>query len=356
MFGLKEKAKMEAEIIEQIKILPYVLSQYIDKTGNISLNLPEKIQKIIVVASGSSYHCARFSVDLIEKFAQIETHAFYSSEFLVKNYIPNQKNTLYVFITQSGETSDTLKALERVKKETKLSTLCITNVENSTIWNNCDYKMACFAGIEHGIAATKSFSAQMLCFIILALKIIEPREDLTKYVDSLSHLGEVVQKTIEKRKEIKNFVRKFANSNVVMVTGDGISYAIAKEATLKIKETSYKNLSAYILGEFMHGHVAVLNNKKSVFIYISSDKISERSVNNILNIKKDYNPLIVIIGKSDTRIKADYHIEAKCENELQYLFSNLIIAQLIALETALKLHKNVDNPKGLHKVVVDKNI
>ena len=90
---------------------------------------------------------------MVEKISKIESRAIYSSEFLIKNLIPQDENTLYIFITQSGETSDTLKALERVKKETNLPTLCITNNENSTIWNKCDYKVACYAGIEHGIAA-----------------------------------------------------------------------------------------------------------------------------------------------------------------------------------------------------------
>jgi len=91
-------------------------------------------------------------------------------------------------------------------------------------------------------------------------------------------------------------------------------------------------------------------------MYISIDKISERSVNNINKIKEDYHPTIIIIGKNDDRIKPDYHLYVDCENEVQSLFANVVILQLIALETALKLKRNVDHPKGLHKVVVDKNV
>ena len=122
-----------------------------------------------------------------------------------------------------------------------------------------------------------------------------------------------------------------------------------------LKETSYKNISAAILGEFMHGHVAVLNNKSSL-IYISIDKILERSLNNLNKIKEDYNPTIIIIGNGDKRIKPDFHVEIECENEIQQLFANVVILQMIALETALKLKRNVDNPKGLHKVVVEKSV
>ena len=359
MFLKRKKTNMEMEILEQTSIVPYILEQYIDsQTGEIKLDLPGNIRKIVIVASGSSYHCARFAVDLVEKISKIETRAIYSSEFLLKNLIPHDENTLYVFITQSGETSDTLKSIERVKTETNLPTLCITNVENSSIWNACNYQVACYAGVENGIAATKSFTSQMLCLILISLKLIENSgsENITKNLkDSLFNLPSIIEKSIEKRDEIKKFAKHLAKEKVVVLTADGISYSLAKEGALKIKETSYKNITAAILGEFMHGHVAVLNNK-STLIFISVDKISERSVNNLNKIKEDYNPTLVIIGESDKRVNPDFHINVDCENEIQQLFANVVILQLIALETAIRLKRNVDCPKGLHKVVVDKSI
>ena len=357
MFFSKKKTNMELEIKEQVKIIPYILMKYINpQTGEIKLDLPQNIQKIVIVASGSSYHCARFAVDLVEKISRIETRAIYSSEFLLKNLIPHDENTLYIFITQSGETSDTLKSVERVKAETNLPTLCITNNENSTIWNACDYQVACWAGIESGIAATKSFTAQMLCLILISLKLIESLGDDSKtksYKDSLFHLPATLEKAIAKQNEIKKVARHLARENIIILTADGISYSLAKEGALKIKETSYKNISAAILGEFMHGHVAVLNNK-STLIFISVDKISERSINNLNKIKKDYKPTLIIIGNGDERITPNYAITVECENVIQQLFANVVILQILALETALKLNRNVDNPKGLHKVVVEK--
>ena len=231
---------------------------------------------------------------------------------MLKNLIPKDENTLYVFITQSGETSDTLKSVERVKSETNLPTLCITNVENSTIWDACNYKVACYAGVENGIAATKSFTSQMLCLILISLKLIEniEPETITKSLkDSLFSLPAIIEKALAKREEIKKLSKILAKKQVVVLTADGISYSLAKEGALKIKETSYKNISAAILGEFMHGHVAVLNEKKSILFFISVDKISERSVNNLNKIKEDYKPEIVIIGNSDERIKPDFRIQ-----------------------------------------------
>lgn len=357
MFWTKKQTNMEAEIIEQTKIIPYILMKYINpQNGEIKIDLPQNVRKIILVASGSSYHCARFAVDLLEKFSGIESRAIYSSEFLLKNVIPHDENTLYIFITQSGETSDTIKSVKKVKENSNLATLCITNNENSTIWNLCDYKVACHAGIEHGIAATKSFTSQMLCLILISLKLVENVHGgaaTQKYKESLFHLPVVFEKALAKRDEIKKLAKKLAKENVIIMTADGISYSLAKEAALKTKETSYKNISAAILGEFMHGHVAVLNNK-STLVYIAVDKIPERSIDNLNKIKSDYNPTLVVIGQSSEKISPDVNIQVDCENEIQQMFANVCIFQQLALEIALKLGRNVDHPKGLHKVVIDK--
>ncbi|MBQ7125573.1 SIS domain-containing protein [bacterium] len=354
MFFKKKITNMESEIFEQVKIIPYILMKYINpQTGEIKIELPSHIRKIVIVASGSSYHCARFAVDLVEKISKIETRAIYSSEFLLKNLIPHDENSLYIFITQSGETSDTLKALERVKRETNLPTLCITNRENSSIWDICDYQVACYAGVENGIAATKSFTSQMLCLILISFKLIEniePQSVNISLKNSLFHLPVIIEKAFSRRKDVRKLAKYLAGESTIVITADGISYSLAKEGALKIKETSYKNISAAILGEFMHGHVAVLNNKATL-IFISVDDISERSLNNLNKIKKDYNPKLVIIGPGDQSIKTDFHIYIPCENEIQQLFANVILLQLIALETALKLKRNVDSPKGLTKVV-----
>ena len=354
----KKKTNMELEIIEQTKIVPYILMKYIDpQTGEIKIDLPQNITKIVLVASGSSYHCARFAIELIEKISKIETRAIYSSEFLLKSVIPHDENTLYIFITQSGETSDTIKSLERVKSISNLPTLCITNKENSTIWNLSDYKVACYAGEEKGIAATKSFTSQMLCLILISLKLIEnsnaDKNLITRYKKSLFSIPATMEKALAKRDEIKKLAKVLAKEKNIVITADGISYSLAKEAALKIKETSYKNISAAILGEFMHGHVAVLNNK-STLIYITVDTISERSIANLEKIKADYNPKLVVIGPVVNQLKPNYIINISCENEVQQLFANVLIIQQLALEIALKLKRNVDHPKGLQKVVKDK--
>ena len=357
MFKRQIKTNMELEIAEQAKIIPYILLKYIDtQTGEIKIDLPKDITKIILVASGSSYHCARFAVDLLEKISKIESRAIYSSEFLQKSVIPHDKNTLYIFITQSGETSDTLKSLKRVKETApNLPTLCVTNKEDSSIWEMSDYKVQCWAGVEQGIAATKSFTSQMLCLILISLKLVENmhgKDASSEYKKSLFRLPVIIEKALAKREEVKKLASVLAKENLIVITADGISYSLAKEGALKIKETSYKNISAAILGEFMHGHVAVLNNK-SALIYVSIDKISDLSVFNLKKIMSDYKPKLMIIGPSSEELESDFHININCENEIQQLFANVVILQQLALEIALKLKRNVDHPKGLQKVVIN---
>ena len=136
----------------------------------------------------------------------------------------------------------------------------------------------------------------------------------------------------------------------IIVCADGISYALAKEAALKIKETSYINVTSSILGEFMHGHVAVLNNK-AVLIYILADDLTYTATKNLNKIKDDYNPPICIIGNKNVKIKSTFNVNIDCESAMVKYFCDVVIIQLLALEIALKLHRNVDKPHGLNKVV-----
>lgn len=350
-FQKTEKSCMEKEIFEQPEILSRLIKMYIDENGEILADIPKGIEKIVIVASGSSYNCARFAADLFGDIASIEARAIYSSEFLLKSAVPHDKNLLYVFITQSGETSDTNKALSRAK-EFGVQTLCVTNKVNSTIWQASDYKMDCHAGEEKSIAATKSLTAQMFCLTVLALKFASLKGiDISPFLQELRVIPENTSKVFELLPKIKTFARFITKYKNVIITADGISYSIAKEAALKIKETSYINVTPSILGEFMHGHVAVLNNK-AVFVYITLDDLSYTATKNINKIKEDYNPPICVIGNSNEKIRTNFNINLDCESSIVKAFCTAVIIQLIALEAAVFMGRNVDKPHGLNKVVI----
>src|SRR5574344_32894 len=341
---------MESEIYEQPKILEHILKTYVGTDGKINIEIPLSIEKIVLVASGSSYHCARFSADVFGEIAGIEARAIYSSEFLLKKIVPHDKGILYIFITQSGETTDTLSALNKAK-QLGIKTMCITNKENSTAWQTADYKINCYAGEEKSIAATKSLTAQMLCLYLTALKYAQMRKvDVSAHLEQLKNLSKVVSDTLNLDEKVKPFARFLSKYKNFVIAADGISYAIAKEACLKIKETSYINVMSHILGEFMHGHVAVFNNK-GVLVYISAEGLSYSTMKNLEKIKEDYNPPICVIGKSNDRVKTTFNIDLDVEDSILKMFSNAVIVQLLALRIAEKLNRNVDKPKGLHKVV-----
>lgn len=351
LFNKRKKSCMEKEILEQSEIAKNILDAYLDQDGNITVDIPEGINRIILVASGSSYHCARYAAELFGSVAKIEAHAVYSSEFLLEATIAHNPDVLYIFITQSGETTDTNSALEKAK-EFGVKTLCITNKENSTIWNAAQYKMACLAGEEHSIAATKSFTSQLLCSTLLALKFAQNKGvDIYDYTLDLKTIPLYIEQAyalLPKIKQLARFISKYKN---IVITADGSSYALAKEASLKIKETSYINVISSILGEFMHGHVAILNNNRSVLIYILNDNLTYTATKNLNKIKESYNPPICVIGNKTNQVKSTYNINIDCEKPIIKTFGIAVIIQLLALETALKLHRNVDKPHGLNKVV-----
>lgn len=350
LFNSHKTTSMATEIFEQAEVLKNLLETHISDDNYILFDIPVDIQKVIFVASGSSYHCARFAADLFGNVAGIEARAIYSSEFLLKAAVPHDNDILYVFITQSGETSDTNSALRKAK-EFGMRTLCITNKKRSTIWEASDFKIDCCAGEEKSIAATKSLTTQMLCCTLLVLKYAAHKGiDISNYINDLKELPEYINATYKLHPEIKEIAKFLSKYKNIVITADGISYAIAKEASLKIKETSYINVYSNILGEFMHGHVAILNNKPAM-IHISVNELSYTAIKNLSKISEDYNPPLTILGCTNDKLNPKFNIDVKCESEIVKSFCLVVISQLLALEIATSLGRNVDKPHGLHKVV-----
>ena len=341
---------MEQEIFEQANVLENLLETHVNDNNYILFDIPTDIQKVVLVASGSSYHCARYTADLFGNIANIEARAIYSSEFLLKSTVPHEDTILYVFITQSGETSDTNSALQKAK-ELGMRTLCVTNKKGSSIWEGSDFQIDCHAGEEKSIAATKSLTTQMLCCTLLVLKYAAHKGiDIAPHIEQLKTLSKSVEETYKLHPKIKKTAKALSKFKNMVVTADGISYALAKEASLKIKETSYINVYSNILGEFMHGHLAVLNNKQAM-IYVSVNEMNYTTIKNLNKIQADYNPTLCVIGCSNEKISPKFILDIPCESAIVKSFCLVVIIQLLALEIATALHKNVDKPHGLNKVV-----
>ncbi len=347
----KKRTCMESEILEQPEIIFELIKKYVNNDYTINLSLPDSIDKIALIASGSSYHSATIAANFIRDNVHCPAQSYYASEISIINNFDVDNTTLYVFISQSGETSDTNKALEIIAKKTD-KTLAVTNTKNSTLYNNSRYKMLTFAGKEKSIASTKAMCAQTFCLFIIAAKLLQLRFIPSReFVDNLLCVPDYISNAFNKRDEIKNYAQCLINYENAAVLASGMFYPLAKEAALKIKETSYINTTAYPTGEFLHGHIAILNKKCAIVILVNQDNyiFAKKVISNInFNYKTDF---LVITSSSDLIIDEKHSVSIFSENNIEFLFTNLVLIQLLAFESAKMLSRDVDKPQGLSKIV-----
>ncbi len=335
----------EKEILSQKNLIDKIVNTYFK--GN-KLNFPsidkEKYKEVKFIASGSSYNAARLGHKFFEENYDIIANFEYSSEFISN---PNRKiknDTLYVFVSQSGKTYDTGYALDIVKKEGG-NTFSFVNNSNSKIYNEADYKVDVMAGVENSIAATKSFSACVICLWLFSKYFSCENSNI---LNELTEAKKAINDIFSMENEILKGANFLAKQKSVSIIGYGTGYILAKETALKIKETSYIHSCAYPTGEFLHGHSAILNEHKALIEIFTSD-MKNFEKNTLLKIKKDFNPEILSITDFDTNElsikfpKYNYAISKIC--------AICVILQLLALKTALISGENVDKPKGLNKVV-----
>ncbi|MGN0005713.1 MAG: SIS domain-containing protein [Candidatus Gastranaerophilaceae bacterium] len=347
------KYAMEREIYEQPDVISKLLNTYVSKDEKILFETPEKAKKICFIASGSSYHCGVIAAEMMKTSLGLDAEAFYSGEFFMSDKADWNKR-LFVFISQSGETSDTLSVMKRVLEKTD-NTLCISNTENSTMWNLAKYKIHTMAGKEESIASTKALSAQLFCVILLILAVKQKQgEDISKELQTLSELPDFISKELQSHDFVKKIAKKLITFDSIEILGSRIFYGLAKEGALKIKETSYINTTAYPTGEFMHGHVAILNRKSAVIVLV--DEINHGiCIKNIKKIKESYNPFFVTVSDRNAPEYfyeiCDNHLMIETKDEVFTIFGTLVFLQLTAFECAKLLHRNIDKPIGLSKVV-----
>ena len=345
-----KKINMEQEILEQPAVIAALIDKYV-KNYVLVLDIPLNVDNIKIIASGSSYNCALLGKRFFELISGVKTDVEFSGEFLCEKSRIIDKNTLYFFISQSGETYDTTSAA-KIIKESGCKTFAIVNNENSTLWELCDYKININAGVENSIAATKSFSASLCVLYLCAIKIAQNKlKDVTGYMKNIKETQENIQNIINKTKNIDKAADFLAKYAAFPVVGQGVNYALARECALKIKETSYIDVNAYSMGEFVHGHVAVLNKIDTLIEIITSD-FCEFELKTLTKIKKDYNPKNIVITDCDEYFEEKISIlMPHCEDMLVRVLGVLIVSQLLALKIALKLKRDVDKPQGLNKVV-----
>ncbi len=350
IFSVK-KSSMEKEIFQQSDIIFELIRKYVKKDYSINIDIPDNVSKIALIASGSSYHSATIAANFLREKVHCEAQSYYASEVALAESFDVDSSTLYIFISQSGETSDTNKSLDKIKTKTD-KTLSVTNTKNSTLYNNTKYKILTYAGVEKSIASTKAMSAQLYCLFLISAKIMQQKElPVRSFVEELLCVPEYIKETFSKREEIKHYSKILANYENAAILASGMFYPLAKEGALKIKETSYINTTAYPTGEFLHGHIAILNKKCAVISIVNNQNI-QFTLDVLNKITKNYKTDSLIISAFPLpNIGKNTIIPVQSSVDVDFLFSALVVLQLLAFETASFLNRNIDRPDGLEKVV-----
>ncbi len=341
---------METEINSQGVIIENLINKYIVNYC-VLIDIPLSTERIVIIASGSSYNAAIFGKYFFENISNIPTSVEYASEFINSGFVNYDSKALYIFISQSGLSVDTVKAMQLIK-ERGLKTLSITNNLASTIHNLADYKFYIEAGLEQAIAATKTYSATVVMLWLIAVKAAQNKHlDIGEETKDIYLIKKNIEMSIKNLDNLDLTAKALSKLNGFAIFGLGYHYALALEAALKIRETSYLNTSAFPSGDFIHGHFAQLNSTKAFLTFITSDsKEYEKDI--LKKVLKTYKCKSIVISD----IYEDYDCDIllkfqKGQSKIATIINMIIVIQMLTLKIAKRLKRNVDKPKGLVKIV-----
>jgi len=312
--------------------------------------------KIIIVACGTSWNAGLIGEYLIEDLARINVEVEYASEFRYKNPIITKKD-IVIAISQSGETADTLAALE-IAKENGALTLGICNVVGSSITRVTSGGVYTHAGPEIGVASTKSFTAQVTVLTLIALRFSQlkktvERENYNFLIKELTVIPGKIEKLLALNDSIEKIAKVFKDASNFLYLGRGFNFPVALEGALKLKEISYIHAEGYPAAEMKHGPIALIDEEMPIVVIATRKENYEKIVSNIQEVKARGGKLIAIVTEGDTEVKgiADYCIEIpKCFREITPLLT-IIPLQLLSYHIALMRGCNVDQPRNLAKSV-----
>ena len=355
---------MLKEVFEQPKSILDTLRGRIDpQTKEIKLggifDYEQKIinaDRIIIVACGTSWHAGLIGEYLFEDLSRIPVEVEYASEFRYRNPIIYETD-IVLAISQSGETADTLAALELAKSK-GATILGICNVVGSSIPRLTHAGSYTHAGPEIGVASTKAFTTQVIVLILMALRIAKQKgtvsdTDYRQMILELELIPEKVEKVLNKNEDIKEIASEFKDVSNFLYLGRGYNFPVALEGALKLKEISYIHAEGYPAAEMKHGPIALIDNEMPIVVIATKKGTYEKIVSNIQEVKARGGRLIAIINEGDKTVKelADYYIEIpNCFAELTPLLSNIPL-QLLSYHIAVMRGCNVDQPRNLAKSV-----
>ena len=320
------------------------------------MNELKEAKRIIIVACGTSWHAGLVGEYLFEEFARIPTEVEYASEFRYRNPIIN-KGDIVIAISQSGETADTLAAIQ-LAKERGAIVLGICNVVGSSIPRETVAGVYTHAGPEIGVASTKAFTTQITVLTMMAMQVGLANKGLTEQeftdlVDELYAIPQKIDLILQKSESIKKIAEKIKDATNSIYLGRGYLYPVALEGALKLKEISYIHAEGYPSAEMKHGPIALIDEKMPVIVLATKDKSYDKIVSNIQEVKARKGVVIAIVTEGDTTIKemADYVIEVPYSDFALAPLLTVIPLQLIAYYIAVMRGCNVDQPRNLAKSV-----
>ena len=353
---------MAKEIEEQPQTLKTGVKEYVDNINNdINIyNFPWKIDEIkavTLIGCGTAYHSCLMAKYWFEELTTLDVNIDIASEF---RYRKNRfkDDTLYVFVSQSGETADTYAALDLCKKN-KMKTCAVVNVIESSIARDSNFVLPIHCGPEIGVASTKAFLGQILVLYILSLKLGSLRKEIKnkiyqEKIKQLKKLPELIEKTLLTDNDIQSIASTFNEAKGSMFLGRGFSYPIALEGALKLKELSYIHAEGYPAGEMKHGPLALIEEGMPVVVLAPRDSYYKKTISNMQEVIARGAKVLLITNKSKDEVSSENiweTIEVENTNDDLLPFLLTIPLQKLAYYSALKKGYDIDKPRNLAKSV-----
>jgi glucosamine--fructose-6-phosphate aminotransferase (isomerizing) len=354
---------MAKEIFEQPEVVGHTLAHYLDMATErvrLPMSLPfdfKKLDRISISACGTAFYAGIVAKYWFERFARLPVEIDVASEFRYRE-APLSPGGLAIFVSQSGETADTLATL-RYCKENKQHVMSVVNVPTSTIARESDVVTPTLAGPEIGVASTKAFTCQLSVLACLAVAAGRARgvlseADENKLVHALIEVPRLMAEALKLEPQIEHLARDLAKSRDVLYLGRGTSYPIALEGALKLKEISYIHAEGYAAGELKHGPIALIDEKMPVIVIAPHDRVFEKTLSNMQEVAARGGKIILLTdphGARDTNVES---LEKLVLPEMPATVTPLVYAipvQLIAYHTAVVMGTDVDQPRNLAKSV-----
>ena len=347
---------MEKEIYEQSQVIAECLMGRLsddDLNLDIDISLFNDIDEVVLCACGTSYHAALAASYLLERLAKIRASVVVASEFRYKEPFLNP-NSLFIVISQSGETADTLEAL-KIAKNANLKTLAICNVDNSSIVRMAKEVLLTRAGIEKGVASTKAFATQMICLWMLALKLAKIRhtiddETLENEIKTLRNIPSVVNFDKSLQEKIYRKAKHYVHGHGFFFIGRDIFYPLALEGALKLKEISYLHAEGYPAGEMKHGPIALADEGLYTIALLPQNILYDKTKSNIEELAAR-DAFITTISPLEFELSDDFIKINSHSHPMSEFFEIMVVLQLFALEISIRLGNDVDMPRNLAKSV-----